>query len=101
VTDLVPAHRLLAIAQSITRLWPPGPQAVAAPTAHIIEALLMGSRRSHSAVTILNGELDVRGRAGLLPVDLGNGRVLQRHVPSLSPQERNETVTGMLKGSSN
>jgi len=88
VTDLVPAHRLLAIAQSIARLWPPGAQAIAAPTALVIEALLSGSRRSLSAVTILDGELGVRGRAGLLPVDLGQGRVLQRHVPALSPQER-------------
>jgi malate/lactate dehydrogenase len=99
VTELVPAHRLLAIAQSITRIWPPGPQAIAAPTARAIEALLAGSRRSLPAVTMLNGELGVRGRAGLLPLDLGNGRVLHRHVPALSPQERTETVTGMLRGS--
>lgn len=93
VTDLVPAHRLLAMAQSLSRLWPPGPQAIAAPTARAIEALLSGSRRSLSAVTIFDGELGVRGRAGLLPVDLGQGRVLHRHVPALSPQERTETVT--------
>jgi len=93
VTDVVPAHRLLAMAQSLGRLWPPGPQAIAAPTARVIEALLFGARQSLSAVTILDGQLGVRGRAGLLPVDLGQGRVLHRHVPALSPQERNETVT--------
>jgi len=98
VTDLVPAHRLLAIAQSIARLWPPGPQAIAAPTARVIDALLSGSRRSLSAMTMLDGELGVRGRAGLLPLDLGNGRVLHRHVPSLSPQEQTETINSLTRG---
>jgi len=97
VTDLVPAHRLLAIAQSIARIWPPGPQAIAAPTARVIEALLSGSRRSLSALTVLDGELGVRGRAGLLPLELGGGRVLQRHVPAQSPQERTETITALLR----
>jgi len=97
VTDLVPAHRLLAIAQSIARIWPPGPQAIAAPTARVIEALLSGSRRSLSALTVLDGELGVRGRAGLLPLELGGGRVLQRRVPALSPQERTETITALLR----
>jgi len=96
LTDLVPAHRLLAIAQSIARFWPPGPQATAAPTARVIEALLSGCRRSLSAMTILDGELGVRGRAGLLPLEIGNRRVLQRNVPSLSPQERTETITSLL-----
>lgn len=97
VTDLVPAHRLLAISQSIARLWPPGPQAVAAATSLVIEALLCGSRQSVPALTILEGELAVRGRAGLLPVDLGGGRVLRRHTPSQSPQERTETVSSLMR----
>ncbi len=95
VSERVPAHRLLAISQSIGRLWPPGPQAISAPTTLIVEALIAGSRRLLPAVTILDGELGVRGRAGLLPVELGHGRVIRRDVPSLSPQERTETVTKM------
>jgi malate dehydrogenase len=93
VTERVPPHRLLAISQSLGRTWPPGSQAIAAPTALAVEALIAGSRRLMPAVTILDGELGVRGRAGLLPVGLGQGRVLRRAVPSLSPQERTETVT--------
>lgn len=95
VSERVSPHRLLAMSQSIGRLWPPGPQAIAAPTALVIEALMSGSRRLLPAVTILDGELGVRGRAGLLPVELGRGRVLRRVTPSLSPQERTETVTRM------
>ena len=93
VTDRVAPHRLLAISQALPRLWPPGAQAIAAPTALVIEALVSGSRRLLPAVTILEGDLGVRCRAGLLPVSLGNGRVLAHTVPTLSPQERTAAAT--------
>jgi len=97
VSDRVAPHRLLAISQALPRLWPPGPQAIAAPTALVVEALVSGSRRMLSAATILDGELGVRGRAGMLPVSLGSGRVLARAVPSMSPQERTEATTQMMR----
>jgi malate dehydrogenase len=88
VTDRVPAHRLAAISQSSRNLWPPAAQAIAAPTALIVEGLVIGSRRLHQALTILDGELGARRVAVMLPMRLGHGHVLQRIVPSLSPQER-------------
>lgn len=97
VGDRVPPHRLLAISQALPRLWPPGPQAIAAPTALVIEALVSGSRRPLPAITILDGEFGIRGRAGLLPVIFGNGRVLTRQLPTLSPVERTETATVLMK----
>ena len=95
LTDRVPAHRLLALAESMNRLWPPGPQAVAAATAPIVEALALGSRRLHQAVTILGEEFAERGRAAMLPLELGRGRVLRLVNPSLSPRER--LATGLWK----
>ena len=97
IGERVPPHRLLAISQALPRLWPPGPQAIAAPTALVIEALVSGSRRPLPALTILDGEFGVRGRAGLMPVMFGNGRVLKREMPSLSPVEKNETMTVLAK----
>ena len=95
IGDRVPAHRLIAIAESMNRLWPPGPQAVAAATAPIVEALALGSRRLHQAVTILGQEFAERGRAALLPLELGRGRVIRSVNPSLSPRER--LSTGLWK----
>jgi malate dehydrogenase len=92
VTDRIPAHRLAAISQSIGRLWPPAPQAIAAPTARIVEGLVDGSRTLHQAMTILDGEFGARGVAALLPLRLGHGRILQRIVPSLSAQERTQVI---------
>lgn len=95
VTDLVPAHRLLAISAALPRLWPPGPYAIASATAAIVEALRAGSRRRHPGQTILDGELSARGSAVLLPLELGRGRVLSHVVPSLSPQEHTELINGI------
>lgn len=95
LSDRVPAHRLLAISQALPRLWPPGPEAIAAPTAGVIEALVSGSRRLHHATTILDGEFGLRGVAAMLPLELGNGRVMARTIPSLSPQERTALVSGL------
>ena len=97
VTDRVAPHRLLAISQALPRLWPPGPQAIAAASTGVIEALILGSRRILPALTVLDGELGVRGQAGLCGVELGRGRVLRRLVPSLSPQERTEAVTAIMR----
>jgi hypothetical protein len=95
VTDRVPAHRLLAISNAITKLWPSGPQAIGSATAGIVEALIDGSRRPHPGLTIVDGELGARGRAVLLPLELGRLRVLRHVMPSLSPQERTELINSL------
>jgi malate dehydrogenase len=95
VTERVPAHRLLAISQAAPKLWPPRPYAIASATAPIVEALLDGSRQRHHAMTVIDGELGVRGRAILLPLELGKQRVLSHALPSLSPQERTELLNVM------
>lgn len=95
VSERIPAHRLLAISQALPRLWPPGPQAIAAPTALVVEALIAGSRHLHHAMTVLDGEFGVRGVAAMLPLELDGGRVRARVTPSLSPQERTAMVSGL------
>jgi hypothetical protein len=97
VTESVPAHRLLAISQSLPKLWPPGPQAIAAPTALVVEALGSGSRPLLSGTVITDGEYGTKGMAALLQVELGHRRILRRVVPSQSQQERTETANAILK----
>jgi malate dehydrogenase len=95
LSDRIPAHRLLAVSTAVPRLWPPGPQAIGAATAPVVEALLEGSRRLHHAMTVIDGELGVRGVAAMLPLELGHGRVLARVMPSLSPQERTTLISSL------
>jgi hypothetical protein len=94
LTEQVPAHRLLAISAALRRIWPPGPYAIASATAEVVEAIRSGSRRRHPAETIVDGDLGTRGTSVLLPLELGQGRVMRHFVPSLSPQERTEMVNG-------
>lgn len=95
LTDRIPGHRLLAISASLPKLWPPGPQSIAAATAPVVEGLILGSRRLHPALTVLDGELGTRGAAVLLPLSLGRHRVLSHTMPSLSPQERTTLINGL------
>lgn len=97
LTDRVPAHRLLAISDALTRLWPPGPQAIGAATAPVAEALAGRSRRLHHATTVLEGEFGARGVAAMLPLTLGDGRVLAKHLPSFSPQELTAVGSGLVR----
>ena len=95
LTDLVPAHRLLAISQALSHLWPPGPQTIAAPTALVCEALINGSRTLHPVVTVIGDALAMAGVGTMVPTELGQGRVLGRIVPVLSPQERTEILNAI------
>jgi len=93
VTEVVPAHRLLSISQSLGKLWPPGPQAIAAPTAAVVEGLIAGARLPVTASVIADGEFGARGISALMPIELGNKRILRRALPTQSPQERTETTS--------
>jgi len=97
LTDRIPAHRLTAIAQSLMKLWPPGPYAIASATAPVVEALLEGGRTPLAATSILDGELGVRGTGVLLPLELGRQRVLSHRLPSLSPQERTSLINSLAQ----
>jgi malate dehydrogenase len=92
VTDRIAPHRLLSISQTMPRLWPPGPFAIGAATARVVEALLNGTRRLECATTVIDGDLGVRNTAVMLPLRLGHQRVLSYEMPSLSPQERTALV---------
>lgn len=98
VTDRVPPHRLTAIANQMKGLWPTGPYAIASATAPVVEGLVSGTRAQVPAVALVDREFGVRTRAALLPVTLGNGRVLAKHKPSLSPQEHIEFMNALTRG---
>ena len=104
VSDRLPAHRLLAIGRSLQGLWPPGPSAIAAATARVVEALAFGSRRLETALTVLDGlstsleagEFGARHRSALLPLALDRGRVQRRVMPTLSRQELTEVESAIV-----
>jgi len=70
------------------RLWPPGPFALGMAAATVVAALLESSRRTHSVLTVLDGEFGVRGRVGAVPALLAATGIVHRRVPSLNGRER-------------
>lgn len=90
ISERLPAHRILAMSGLLSRLWPPGPYAIASATAGIVEALVLGSRRRHQALAIEEDEPGARGMATIQLLDLGHGRILGRALPTLSPVERRQ-----------
>jgi hypothetical protein len=95
VTDRVPAHRLVAIAQGLRKFWPCGAYTIGTVTAPVVEGLIFGSRRLHSGVVVIESEAGVRGAAAMVPLELGGGRVQKIVMPSLSPQERTEFLNAL------
>lgn len=90
ITDLLPAHRLLAISQSASRIWPLNAGTLGAAAATVAESVVFGARSLVPAFTIVDGTFGERGSAVALPLELGQGRVLRHAMPSLSPQERSK-----------
>lgn len=97
LTAQIAPHRMLAIADMLKKMWPPKPQAIGAATAVIVEGLLAGSRRHVYATTVLEGEYGERGVATMVPVELGDRKIIRRIEPTLSSQERVEFLNGLSK----
>lgn len=97
LTGQIAPHRMAAISETLKKMWPPKPQAIGAATAIVVEGLLAGSRRHLYATTVLEGEHGERGVATMVPVELGDRKIIRRIDPSLSPQERVEFLNGLSR----
>ena len=77
------------------RLWPPGPYALGAAAARIVEAILDSARRSYNILTILEGEFGVRDRVAAVPALLGPHGVASVRTPLLNRREQVQLDTAL------
>jgi malate/lactate dehydrogenase len=77
------------------RLWPPGPYALGAAAARVVEASLSSSRQTFSVLTVLGGEFGVRNRTGALPAVLSPRGIVHKRTPELTPRERVQVETAL------
>ena len=70
------------------RLWPPGPYALGAAAARVVEGLLDAARRSYNVLTVLDGEFGVRDRVAAVPALLGPQGVAHVRTPLLNSREQ-------------
>jgi len=78
-----------------TRLWPPGPYALGAATARVVEGILHAARRSFSVLTILDGEFGVRNQVAAVPALLAPHGVAHIRTPLLNRREQVQLDTAL------
>jgi malate dehydrogenase len=87
LTAVLPPHVLAGLSARIPGLWPPGPYALGAACARIVEAIANGSRRRFTCFVAMDAG-PIRTAVTAMPVELdprGIRRILQ---PALTRQER-------------
>lgn len=87
--------QLARIEARLPRLWPPGPFTLGLAAARIVEAIITSSRRAFSVLSVLGGELGVRGRPGALPAILSPAGIAHLRVPTLNTRERVQLETAL------
>jgi len=85
---IVSTVELNRIQLRVSRLWPPGPLTLGLAAAAAAEAVIRSSRRAFSLMSVLDGELGVRGRVAALPLFLNPAGIAGTRVPSLSTREQ-------------
>jgi malate dehydrogenase len=78
-----------------TRLWPPGPYALGAAAAHVVQGVLDAARRSFSVLTVLEGEFGVRNRIAAVPALLAPHGVAHTRTPLLNRREQVQLDTAL------
>jgi malate dehydrogenase len=87
LTGKLPPHLLAGLAARIPGLWPPGPYALGAATARVVEALVHGTRRRFTCFVAMDAG-PVRAAVTAMPVELEIGGVRRILEPALTRQER-------------
>lgn len=89
-----PARRRLE--GRVAALWPPGPYALAAAAAKVIDTVLGASRRLVTCFVAPDDSMGARARAAALPVRLGRPGVIDVVLPELSVRERVRLENAMM-----
>ena len=87
--------QLRRIEARTARLWPPGPYALGAAAAQVVEGMLDAARRSFNVLTILDGEFGVRNRVAAVPALLASHGVANIRTPLLNTREQVQLDTAL------
>jgi malate/lactate dehydrogenase len=87
--------QLRRIEARVARLWPPGPYALGAAAARVVESIASASRRSFCVLTVLGAESGARGRVAAVPAWLSPAGIVRIRVPSLNTRERVQLDTAL------
>ncbi|HYB96531.1 MAG TPA: hypothetical protein VEC39_16280 [Vicinamibacterales bacterium] len=94
-THVLSAAQLARLDARIARLWPPGPYALAAAAARLIQSALTRSPRVHCALIAVDRDQGIPGRSAMMPVTLQPAGVASLVTPALSSRDRVRFETAM------
>jgi malate dehydrogenase len=95
LSSQLPAHTIASLNARIPSLWPPGPYALGAAAARVVEGILDGSRRRFSCfVAIGSGSANVA--VGSMPIRVGRDGVVQVYEPALTRQEQTQVENALF-----
>jgi len=86
--QVLTAAQLARLNARITRLWPPGPTALAGAATRLIRSALTRSPRVHTALVALTREEGTAGRSAMLPLTLSPSGIDELVSPALSTRDR-------------
>ena len=93
--QVLTAAQLARLEARIARLWPPGPYALAAAAARLVQTALTRSLRVHAAQVAVTREEGVPGGSAALPVRLHPGGIAALVPLALSTRDRVRFETSM------
>jgi malate dehydrogenase len=94
-TNVLTAAQLARLDARIARLWPPGPYALAAAAARVLQTALTRSPRVHAALVAVTRDEGIPGRSAMMPVTLAPRGILALVPPALSTRDRVRFETTM------
>jgi malate dehydrogenase len=94
-TTALSAAQLARLDARIARLWPPGPYALAAAAARLINTAFTRSPRVHAALVAVTRDEGMPGRSAMMPVTLHAKGIAALVPPSLSTRDRVRFETTM------
>jgi malate dehydrogenase len=97
-TQVLTAVQLARLEARIARLWPPGPYALAAAAARLVQTALRRSVRVHAAQVAVTRDEGIPGRSATMPVTLNPAGIATLVPPSLSARDRVRFETSMATG---
>lgn len=87
--------QLRRIEARAARLWPPGPYALGAAAARVVEAVVDAARRSCCVLTVLDGEFRARKRVAAVPALLAHQGIARIRTPLLNTREQVQLDTAL------
>jgi len=97
LTSQLAPHVIAALNARVSKLWPPGPYALASAAARVVEAIVNGSRRRFSCFVTLDSDRS-RHTVASMPVEVGPSGIARVLEPALTRQERTLMENAIERG---